>query len=492
MRPPAPKFLQVATAAFFAIVIAAYAGLIPLGQWQDEWDTIPALVRGGWATYAHRVLTWSPRPFSELILFGYAHWVDAAGEPLIAPVLMLLWLPLAISLIWVPSLLFERGDVAWWPPALSLFCLFLLGHPSGEMFYWPQGGGMAYLISLACIATVTWLACATGLASRRERVVASVLLAIAVLCAEVSAFFVLILAGFGAMSVAARRFTSIASAHAMRWVWLTPPLAAACVVLALGVFGRLGNPVEIFGDRAVAHHPVSAMLNSARVFAVELVSLDGSAPNFGDIASGLAVKGLFFLGIWSWARSSAAPRRPLTDTARPLPLFIGAAALATAFTIIAAAYYQFGVVCCERHGTFRQALVCLALFSFAWWLGRRMQGRSAARGLPALSPLCLLLAVVIAGIPSWGALLADYKSYPARISAAHANWIAGNAAGDTFTYVALPPGEIVGGPYLPAEGTFAAGPSGPGNVPHIIAFFRKKAVTFTAPPAGAAARASPR
>ena len=467
----AAKLLQAGISLLFVAVLVAYAGLIPLGQWQDEWDSLPLLVQHGWSGFAHRVLTWSPRPLSELLLFGYAHLVHVAGAPLIWLPLAVLWGLLALVLLALPSRLFSAGDQTWWPAALALFCLFLLGHPTGDMYYWPQGGAMAYVLSLAGIAGVAWLACATGLQTAPARRSAAALLTMSVLSAEVSAFFALVLGGVAAAGALAQRLRGVTAAR-VPLRWLAVPTAAAFLVLAVGAFGRLGTSREIFGDPAVANHALPAVLRALRQFVGELASLDGSASSWRDVGMGVAVKGLFFAGLREWS-SGAVPRRAVGYSL--LPALVGAASLATAFIIIAASYYQFGQLCCERHATFRQALVYLALFTLAWWLGRR-RAAAMARS-PAVGAMLLAVAVLLAAGRSWPALRADYSSYDARAAAAQANWAAGKAGTDSFTYRVTPPGRIVGGPYLP-DGVFAAGAGGPSNVPHIVTFFRKKEVTF--------------
>ena len=87
------RSLPALCATVLSLLLLAHAGLIVAGQWQgDEWFNFSLFRSEGTGFLLHRVLTWSPRPVSEGLVFLYARAVDALHRPLVTPVLGLLFL----------------------------------------------------------------------------------------------------------------------------------------------------------------------------------------------------------------------------------------------------------------------------------------------------------------------------------------------------------------------------------------------------------------
>ena len=78
-------------AAVAALCVAACAGQLGLARWQtDEYSLFATQRDGGWHTVLSR-LHYSPRPFSEGVLFLYGAAVNGTGRPLVVSFLLLLW-----------------------------------------------------------------------------------------------------------------------------------------------------------------------------------------------------------------------------------------------------------------------------------------------------------------------------------------------------------------------------------------------------------------
>jgi hypothetical protein len=111
---------------------------------------------------------------------------------------------------------------------------------------------------------------------------------------------------------------------------------------------------------------------------------------------------------------------------------------------MALSYHQFGMLCCERHASFRQGMVVLAIASLA----------GLVRGPPAVvrhaglaSLLCGLLALRAAP------LRADYRNLGAVIAARQRTWQSGRGPGDAMAFYLSPPARITNSDSLPA-GTY--------------------------------------
>ena len=73
------------------VILALHAALLPQGRWYDEYFTFGAYRLYGWPGFIHRLASWSPRPVSEALIWGYWRAVHATGRPLVAPALLVAW-----------------------------------------------------------------------------------------------------------------------------------------------------------------------------------------------------------------------------------------------------------------------------------------------------------------------------------------------------------------------------------------------------------------
>ncbi|MGI4977233.1 MAG: hypothetical protein ACRYG6_09850, partial [Janthinobacterium lividum] len=344
------RALPALAAACLSALLLAHAGLIVAGQWQgDEWFNFSLFRTEGTGFLLHRVLTWSPRPVSELLVFGYARAVDALHRPLVTPVLALLWGALAAcAAMLLPG---AGGGVAWRARGLvvlAVLAFFLLGHQVAEMFYWPMGAA-AYVGAIAALTLLVMLVLRGGHLSRGGAVWAAGAMVVAAGSAEV-----------GAMAVGAAALL-LGAAQVRERPWraavLAVPLGAALLVLGLILNGRASAGVALGTETATIHALWPSLRAAAAQFAHETVSLDAYPDGWRGLALGGATKLALFLGLRALCRAglagSATPRAQLWALAASL--------LAASFLSIAAALWQFGLVCCQRHDSFRQCLDVLVL-----------------------------------------------------------------------------------------------------------------------------------
>ena len=149
-------WVEIAVIGLSVAILAAFAGLIPMGTWRvDEYHDFGLYRLRGWSFFFERLLTWSPRPLSEVIAGLYYLAEAGIGRQLLAPFLALMWLPLLLG----PALHVWRGRPGAVGPRLLVvavvLCFFLVGHPVAEVFYWPMGS-VAYATTLAAIGALTY------------------------------------------------------------------------------------------------------------------------------------------------------------------------------------------------------------------------------------------------------------------------------------------------------------------------------------------------
>jgi hypothetical protein len=154
--------------------------------------------------------------------------------------------------------------------------------------------------------------------------------------------------------------------------------------------------------------------------------------------------------------------------------------LLAAFCTVAAAYYQFGRLCCQRQETMRGcylvlAAVCLGAASLRWRPAVRIRPAFAAAAL--LLPVCGLFA---ARLP---ALIDAYRAYPQAVQARAATWRSGLQPGTAeMTLVLAPDGSLISNGEFLAPGDYVLGPGSPWYVAGLLQFFDKRRVHVVAAP----------
>jgi len=463
----------------FATVIASYAGLIPLGHWQDEYlrFRLLELQSGNLASHFAGLLAWSPRPLSEFLIVGYGKLVLASRQQFIGPALAISWAVLAFSLLGTPILL-SRGTPQSASArnrvllAMSMFCLFLLCHPVSEMFYWPMAA-LAYVTCIAAIAALFWLLVLHSNESDTLRWIGAIAMTVAATAAEAGAIFVMAFCGMAilAEAIVVRQGTPLRP----RLLWLALPLlVAACVVVSV-YRGRVSMAQELLGDPAVAHHVLPVISKASLIFVGEMIAVDGREISIHSLSLGLVIKGLFFAGVFGTVGLRSGLSSPSQKRALAI---LSLACFVTSFVMICASLYQFGSSCCERHKTFRLCLDLLAFASAAALMAIVTGpggGRTRRAGSGALFIGCLLASVLLAGYETAPKIVHDYRSYPAVLDGIAQNWKNGMSPGDALILRQWQ-GGVIGGP-LRRDDTYTLENSD-WWILSVMQFFKKKSVTF--------------
>ncbi len=91
----ARRVLSAISLVILLAMIALHFGLVDLGQWAiDEFIVISSYRDKGWTAFLDRLIDWSPRPISEVLIWAYACLVNWIHKPLTGVFLGLLWLTL--------------------------------------------------------------------------------------------------------------------------------------------------------------------------------------------------------------------------------------------------------------------------------------------------------------------------------------------------------------------------------------------------------------
>jgi hypothetical protein len=427
-----------------ACISLAYAGLLPRSRWQgDEYLDFAVFREQGWRLIEYRLLHWSPRPVAELLLGLYATAVNGLHRPLAASCDALLWAGLMAACV-VP---------AWFgaprPPRLFLglafFCLFLLGHGVSEVFFWPAGG-VAYLPTLAGAVWLFW-----SVADRRRAAAACAL----VLAAWSSEMGMLLVLAFCLCAGLAR----FRAGWPGLW-WLLPGAIAAGLAAILLAGGRVAA-ATISTESATQHHPWASLIAAVPASGAELLAIGHQS---------LAAKLAILIG-FRW--SALAWRRPPGQGVELAAL--GVALLGAAFISVAAAFFQFGDLCCERHETMRECYLVLAMAAFGAASASFWPRPAPAPWCVKLPVLAICLSLFVASLPQ---IAAAYRLVPQAIRARAATWHSGMSAGTQDMVLTLGPvGGLIGNGEFLAPGTIAQRKGAPWYIDGVLQFFGKTRLT---------------
>ena len=474
------------------VIATSFALLIPLAQWADEYFIFTQYRQAGLTAFADRILHWSPRPASELVLFAYGSVTTWLKRPLVTEIEILCWGSLAAGLILVPlRRAWRDGSLGATTPmvGLLLFCAFLVGHPVSEVFFWPAAS-IPYVMTLASVSVVFWLLYFDTVRTRRDRLLLATVLTIAAFSSEVGAFFV---APFTVLLIA----MGLGAADRERGAWwgirvpvaLIVPLLAACLVFWLLAHGRLEATHELpgQGNPLIRHHLLAALEAAPGPFLRQLA--------FGPAHWGtsLATRILIFLGLllaFAGDGHGAAKNGAATRFGPAGLLACAAALLFAAFATVFGAFYQFGTECCQRHSTMRECYTWLALAALAAAAAmivtsRRPPLRHLSPGRLCLPVTVLGLGLILAGVGTAflterRALGQEYRSYDLTWRIDAANWRSGMSPGPAMVFIKRPGQPIVGG-NITSVGHYRRGPDSASIPQRILMYFGKRDLTVIPP-----------
>ena len=468
-------------AAAALLCIAAYAGQLGLGRWQTEEFTLFANQRDlGLGALPPR-LAHSPRPFSEALTFLYGTAVNGVGRPLVEPFLALLWAGMAAA----------AGAAAWaalpQSPWKALSACALAGVPFAfvlatnevtEAFYWPVAAAASLPVAGAASALLFLLF--RPLTPGRRAACCAALLA-AGGSSGIGAALALGFA-FAAAVEAATRPNRLRGAALLRegaW-WLFPGLVGAAV-LATTVLLR-AHVVEPGADI----QPYTGLLLpslgvAVRQFALDLVGAAGSSGLTAIL--GVAARVAFAAGIavlWrNAAPGDAGPGR--------MGAVLAAALIASVGFSLAAAYYRYGTLCCERQATTRAWLLDVLLVLAACWAVARWPAPGNWLGRsPWLAPVLLTMSLLPA-LGRAGGLWKGYDVLTLARDGRNRTWRSGAQSGTGQMEFYLPPdgdGLLIRGTSQPL-GRYVtdatAGQEAPGMIREVGRYFGKQVVVTCQP-----------
>lgn len=441
------KFSTKLAIGISLVTLLVFAGLIPLGRWHDEYLTLHYYHASGSQFLKERLLHWSPRPLSEILVYIYALAVYQADSPLIIVFLIPFWLALVAALL--GPVLRIGGAFAC---ASVLLALLVLGHPIAEVFYWPFGA-VAYLPTVAAATLLLTLDWSGQIEKSSGQLWMFIALTAAATSSEVGALFTAI---YLLLLIASHRLNGN-----KRSILFVIPLLVSLAVLYMQFIGRVAAGNEVFGDPLVAHHSVATIFAVTKHVFFELLKGDSGNHSFTVLISGIVTKALFFGGVYLTmsARQDQSDQR--TQRKR---LILIAASLITAVLTMAAALYNFGSVCCERHATMRQEYVFIAIGSLATYLAVRWPTRNYRHAGTLL--LCSMLIPLTADIPK---LKTEYLNYSQTRLASEETWQSGHSAGPAMQITQTKPGPIIGGLYI-EPGVYQRGSKVNNDVPWMLIF----------------------
>jgi hypothetical protein len=465
--PDPPSFIVPACCfVLLAALLGMHLALLPQGQWFDEYFTFSFLRSWGWAGVAVRLQHWGMRPISEVLAFGYCRLVLLARQPLIWECLAFCWLVLfgLLALAIAP----------WRGPARSARCivllalplLFLVSAPVGELWYWPLGA-LAYLPALGAAAYATMVLVGPGLRRDRDWIVLALVLTIAAFSSELGAFFALLLSPllFGDL------FVRQEPGGIRQAAVIGVPFMAAGFVMASLMHGRAASQTEMMAAGSF-HHALPSLL---RALPHALAGLSGWGDTGWQTLRALLSRAVLVAGSAGVLRCAWPAPVPRARVALVLVALAG-----TALLSIAGAFYQFGVLCCERHEAYRQALYVLMVAASAGLLPRRVRWPAGWR-MADLSVALVTVAVTVAALPRVPALLAEYRDAHAQRKALKALFASGNdKATDTVTMILAPPGPLFQTYHIP-PGQYSMTPTTPWYVQGPMLFFGKTRLVAIAP-----------
>ncbi len=443
----------------------------------DDYMVMAAFRDQGLPLLPTRILTWSPRPLSESMLFIYATLVARVGRPLIGWLLVPLWVAfLATALVTVR---WRSPGLVWRLLAgLALLAMFIVARDPGEVFYWPAGA-VAYLTSLVGLSLAFFIVADGRNTTPTGRLCLTISLIVAAWSSEIGAIFGACYAALGLINGIAGRFRR--NDKTIRWA-IQPAivLVMSLAVLLLMMTHRGSMVGELAGGSdSVMHRPLPTLMAAVRGLPLDLLTESGQTEwpgvTWSDITHGFLIRFAFAIGFgwcWRYADSARGSRAGL--------LLFALACLATTFLALIASDYQFGRACCSRHSAFREEVFFLGVAALAAGISPSRRSSFRYQTTPVLGGVLLVAAVLVPFSAMVPGLKHDYAQRATVVAQTKATWDSGQAPGSAMVFhrrpdqAVLPNGELDPGQYELNADThwFAVG---------ILKFFKKQTLTVVSP-----------
>jgi hypothetical protein len=426
------RYLAVLAAGFAVGIALMHAALLPGGHWTvDEYSDFEYYRRGGLTWLAMRLLTWSPRPVSELMLYGYWRSVEATGSPLIVPFLGVLWCLLVIGTVLPARPTLTPPGLYRLVIAVCVLSMFLLGHQIDDIFYIPWYAA-PYLPTLAGLTGAVMTLVFADAITKRQRWQCCAWLCLATASAETGMFAAL---GFGGVLLLLGGMAWLRRGPPEPAAWYLVPLALALVIMSAALVTRVTFSPGIVSTDTYSHHFGPSLIAAVRDLPARLAGVGGVGQDLA-LAPGLAMRSLLLAGFTLLCRAAMPAPIPLRYAAALL-----GGLLATVLLTSLAAYYQYGFAGFWRHDAFQQCMSILMFLVIGRLLGSfAVAPRRLSAGLGSIS---LILAMAVGMTWRLPALINDYRALPATHIAAARTLASGkNPLSDTMQFF-LPPDQRV-------------------------------------------------
>lgn len=454
------------------LLLLGYAGLLGTSTWrQDEYYTLARYQTEGTHFLWHRIIAWSPRPFSELLIYLYAQLVNTTKLQLTPLMMGLVWFGLFFSIgMGVHITQNTRISIGTRVlPVVLPVILTLSISKTGEVFYW-SFGSVAYMPTISAILLM--LAILIWGNIQEHALPWGISASVLATSSEMGAFFVVALFTLLTLSGISRHKTIVHPDY--EWTWLkplAPSTLMAIAVLALLSFGRLGNSDEAKMGSEVSHNIAAALATGIPETARQI--LGKSETDWLELAPYFSIKILLGLFIFYLLRFS-----PIDPRKRSMVISFSLASIASIGLSEIGALYQFGVSCCERHDTTRHFLSYIGVISFSAGISSLMHGQKIKKSATLICMGSGYILVALCTLLSAKKLWLDYENQKSIINLHHENWIFHQTPPFTFT-IDSNSGYTYGTLPMPTEGTYIANhPNTPTFNESILRFFDANEIVF--------------
>ncbi|MBS0644422.1 MAG: hypothetical protein JSS43_31535 [Proteobacteria bacterium] len=458
-----------AAACLAAAIILLHGVLILGGHWSvDEYVDLTFYRGFGIDWFLQRLKGWSPRPASEIILYGYASSVLAMGSSLIAPFLAGLWALLAACALLPVRPALSGPGVFRLVAATGVLAMFLLGHRIDDVFYVPWSAA-AYLPALAGVTLTCMTLVFASASRRRDHLVCCLGLSLAAASSETGLFAAL---GFGGLALlwwGTARLRRVPSGPA---AWFVIPLLIALASMAVSAGTRVSHAVTpLMPDSVTFHRFGPSLIAALHDLPERLVGVGGMAADLPLVPS-LAMRILLLLGLTLLCRAAMPTRLPPRDAAA-LVAGLLTSILLTSF----AAHFQYGFSGFWRHGAFQQCMGLLLILVLGRLLGGLPVAPRHASGPPGA--LCLIAALVLGMAWRLPDLLHDIRLLPDIRAAQARTLVSGiDRSSNTMRFTLPPETRILMNQLPPGHYEEPARPGGPSHffASAVLHYFGKSSV----------------
>lgn len=463
------KSLLVLFSAGMILALFSYMGLVGVGHWQiDEYHTISTYRTYGLDYLWFRLITWSPRPFSETLIYFYSLLVNQLQRPLTTGFLSILWSGLILSLV-LPARVFNKSEV----PAVVRLIFGLLPiyltvtvAKTGEVFYWPFGAA-AYIPTIAAISVMFGILAWGDAKNHRILWIGSGTLLAA--SSEIGAFLIFIFGGLMHISLLQRR--EINGKNSQWANNLTIPLFVSVLVILDLAFGRVGNVGEAQMNSSAANNIFTA---TAASIPEGFIQIFGTSTNGPSKLSVVALLKIFSL-IFSYCITRMYANVP--SVRGSAILLYSTACMGTIFLTLFAAHYQFGISCCERHETLREFLSFTALAGIGSGCAVLTKRRREKVFFVAFAIGTGILLMVISWNINFRKIYAAYSIFPQLQEINRTNWLFDQSPPYRFQ-TNSPHSAILGELHGIRNGVFRNSPQTPSYNQQILGFFAINEINF--------------